>query len=97
MYMLLLQRKSSSRSAQRIDRMTALARVSAPPLHHRRRCAAFDFLEPPDEDQLVEALQLLHCLGAIDQDGNVTQLGMQVHLFFKVNSRNIRLGTAVVL
>jgi hypothetical protein len=32
-----------------------------------------------EEDQLVEALQLLHCLGAINQDGNVTQLGTQVN------------------
>jgi HrpA-like RNA helicase len=35
----------------------------------------FDFLDPPSQDQLREALILLHVLGAIDNIGNITSIG----------------------
>jgi HrpA-like RNA helicase len=48
----------------------------------------FDFLEPPSQDQLFMALRMLHTLGALDDDGKPTPLGLQVrrlihiHCFF---------------
>jgi ATP-dependent RNA helicase DHX8/PRP22 len=36
---------------------------------------SFDFLDPPSESQMVEALVLLHQLGAIDDAGRVTAVG----------------------
>lgn len=39
---------------------------------------AFDFLDPPAEDQSLEALQHLYCLGALDQDGHATDIGRRM-------------------
>lgn len=36
---------------------------------------SFEFLDPPAEDQALEALQHLYCLGALDQDGRATETG----------------------
>ncbi|CAM9875864.1 unnamed protein product [Ectocarpus sp. 8 AP-2014] len=42
---------------------------------------AFDFLDPPAEDQSLEALQHLYCLGALDQDGRATDTGRHMSRF----------------
>lgn len=42
---------------------------------------AFDFLDPPAEDQALEALQHLYCLGALDQDGRATDIGRRMSRF----------------
>lgn len=42
---------------------------------------AFDFLDRPAEDQALEALQHLYCLGALDQDGRVTVIGRRMSRF----------------
>lgn len=42
---------------------------------------AFDFLDPPAEDQSLEALQHLYCLGALDQDGRATDTGRRMSRF----------------
>ncbi|CAM9805601.1 unnamed protein product [Scytosiphon promiscuus] len=42
---------------------------------------AFDFLDPPAEDQSLEALQHLYCLGALDQDGRATERGRRMSRF----------------
>lgn len=39
---------------------------------------AFDFLDPPAEDQALEALQHLYCLGALDKDGGATDVGRRM-------------------
>lgn len=36
---------------------------------------SFEFLDPPAEDQAMEALQHLYFLGALDQDGRATETG----------------------
>ena len=38
----------------------------------------FDFPSPPSPDSLMYALELLHALGAIDQNGVLTELGMNM-------------------
>lgn len=35
----------------------------------------FDFMDPPAPETLMRALELLHYLGAINDDGEMTQLG----------------------
>lgn len=35
----------------------------------------FDFMDPPAPETLMRALELLHYLGALDDDGNLTDLG----------------------
>ena len=42
---------------------------------------SFDFLDVPDESQMIEALVLLHMLGAITVDGTVTDLGKTMSKF----------------
>lgn len=42
---------------------------------------AFDFLDPPADDQSLEALQHLYCLGALDQDGRATEIGRRMSRF----------------
>ncbi len=36
---------------------------------------AFPLLDPPPRNSVLEGLRLLHCLGALDVDGKVTELG----------------------
>merc|ERR1712054_16455 len=36
----------------------------------------FDFMDPPAPETLMRALELLNYLGALDDDGNLTDLGM---------------------
>lgn len=38
----------------------------------------FDFMDPPAPETLMRALELLHYLGAIDDDGSLTELGYQM-------------------
>ena len=35
----------------------------------------FDFMDPPAPETLMRALELLNYLGALDDDGNLTQVG----------------------
>ena len=35
----------------------------------------FDFMDPPAPETLMRALELLNYLGALDDDGNLTELG----------------------
>lgn len=42
---------------------------------------AFDFLDPPAEDQALEALQHLYCLQALDEDGHATEIGHRMSRF----------------
>lgn len=42
---------------------------------------AFDFLDPPAEDQALEALQHLYCLQALDRDGRATDVGRRMSRF----------------
>lgn len=42
---------------------------------------SFEFLDPPAEDQALEALQHLYCLGALDQDGRATETGRRMSRF----------------
>lgn len=42
---------------------------------------AFDFLDPPAEDQALEALQHLYCLEALDRDGRATDIGRRMSRF----------------
>jgi len=39
---------------------------------------SFDFLDPPSQSQVLEALVLLHQLGAIDDTGHITSVGQQM-------------------
>ena len=41
----------------------------------------FDFLDKPSEDQLEDALVQLHTLGALDDDGKVTEVGRKMSSF----------------
>ena len=41
----------------------------------------FDFLDKPFEDQLEDALQQLHTLGALDDEGKVTVIGRKMSTF----------------
>ncbi|CAM9242893.1 unnamed protein product, partial [Phaeothamnion confervicola] len=38
----------------------------------------FDFMDPPAPETLMRALELLNYLGALDDDGNLTELGSQM-------------------
>ena len=42
-----------------------------------QRCAQvhFDFMDPPAPETLMRALELLNYLGAIDDDGSMTEIG----------------------
>ena len=40
----------------------------------------FDFMDPPAPETLMRALELLNYLGALDDDGNLTNLGKCVVL-----------------
>lgn len=35
----------------------------------------FDFMDPPSETQMIEGLIMLHMLGALDANGDVTEIG----------------------
>jgi pre-mRNA-splicing factor ATP-dependent RNA helicase DHX15/PRP43 len=41
----------------------------------------FDFMDPPAPETLMRALELLNYLGALDDDGNLTQLGQMMAEF----------------
>lgn len=41
----------------------------------------FDFVEPPAPETLMRALELLNYLGALDEDGNLTEMGAQMSEF----------------
>merc|ERR1712070_1204982 len=41
----------------------------------------FDFMDPPAPETLMRALELLNYLGALDDDGNLTELGAQMSEF----------------
>ncbi|KAL3698708.1 hypothetical protein R1sor_012784 [Riccia sorocarpa] len=41
----------------------------------------FDFMDPPAPETLMRALELLNYLGAIDDDGNLTEMGMLMSEF----------------
>ncbi|KAL3530394.1 hypothetical protein ACH5RR_009716 [Cinchona calisaya] len=41
----------------------------------------FDFMDPPDPEALVRALEVLKRLGALDDDGNITELGKIISEF----------------
>lgn len=43
--------------------------------------ARFDFLEPPDSQQLQAGMKQLHLLNALDADGGITVLGRQMTHF----------------
>ena len=45
----------------------------------------FDFMDPPAPETLMRALELLNYLAALDDDGNLTELGTKVNI--------IKLGT----
>ena len=38
----------------------------------------FDFLDPPAPETLMRALELLNYLGALDDEGDLTELGRQM-------------------
>ena len=38
----------------------------------------FDFIQPPSELALVRSLELLYSLGALDRQGNLTEVGKQI-------------------
>lgn len=38
----------------------------------------FDFLDPPAPETLMRALELLNFLGAIDQEGELTDIGIMM-------------------
>lgn len=38
----------------------------------------FDFLDPPATDSLIQALQLLYALGALNELGQLTKIGRQM-------------------
>ncbi|MCO5592196.1 hypothetical protein L7F22_046193 [Adiantum nelumboides] len=40
----------------------------------------FDFMDPPAPETLMRALELLNCLGTLDDDGNLTKLGEEFPL-----------------
>ena len=40
----------------------------------------FDFMDPPAPETLMRALELLNYLAALDDDGNLTELGKEIHL-----------------
>ena len=42
---------------------------------------AFNFLDPPEPDAIIEALHELYWLGALDERGNLTSLGKQMGQF----------------
>lgn len=41
----------------------------------------FDFMDPPAPETLMRALELLNYLGALDDDGNLTEMGSQMSEF----------------
>lgn len=41
----------------------------------------FDFMDPPSQEQLLDALVLLHMLQALDDDGKISTLGRQMSNF----------------
>eukprot|EP00124_Ichthyophonus_hoferi_P005335 Ihof_evm3s748 gene=Ihof_evmTU3s748 len=41
----------------------------------------FDFMDPPAPETLMRALELLNYLGALDDDGNMTEVGQQMSEF----------------
>lgn len=42
----------------------------------------FDFMDPPAPETLMRALELLNYLAALDDDGNLTDLGSFFHYLF---------------
>jgi HrpA-like RNA helicase len=45
------------------------------PIAHCLPQVHFDFMDPPAPETLMRALELLNYLGAIDDDGEMTQVG----------------------
>merc|ERR1711988_1090984 len=41
----------------------------------------FDFMDPPAPETLMRALELLNYLGALDDDGDLTEMGSQIAEF----------------
>lgn len=42
----------------------------------------FDFMDPPAPETLMRALELLNYLGALDEEGDLTDMGVQVNNIF---------------
>lgn len=45
-------------------------------LHEKQLQVHFDFMDPPAPETLMRALELLNYLGALDDEGNLTEMGM---------------------
>lgn len=41
----------------------------------------FDYMEHPDREQLFQALKQLYFLSAIDENGSITDLGLEINRF----------------
>ena len=41
----------------------------------------FDFMDPPAPETLMRALELLNYLAALDDDGNLTELGKHANIY----------------
>ena len=44
----------------------------------------FDFMDPPAPETLMRALELLNYLGALDDEGNMSQVQSHLHYFSNV-------------
>lgn len=60
---------------QRVDISGAVLQLKALGVHD---VLHFDFLSPPSPDAMIYALELLYSLQAIDEEGRITKLGMQM-------------------
>jgi HrpA-like RNA helicase len=65
-------------------------------LHHSYTCTFshpqvhFDFMDPPAPETLMRALELLNYLGAIDDDGNLTEVRQQLCMLASVQQHVLR-------
>ena len=41
----------------------------------------FDFMDPPAPETMMRALELLNYIGALDDEGEMTQMGHKVHIY----------------
>lgn len=46
---------------------------------------AFDFMDPPPVQSLISAMEQLHALSALDDEGLLTRLGRRVCVHYLIN------------
>jgi HrpA-like RNA helicase len=65
----------------RVSLTPSLSPFLLPSLHPLNPSYSFDFMDPPSEPQMIEGLVMLHMLGAIDGNGDITETGRGMSTF----------------